>query len=125
MFDKTAINLAREARKQNRLEKLGTNNPICGTCGETDWRVFEQSHVADYGRDDLTVCQCRNCHRKKSDDEKDHPAFNPNADPFLDKIGHFLLGFADMLCQIVEKLYEFGLALIERAAFSNETGTAS
>ena len=33
----------------------------------------------------------------------------------LDSIGHFLLGLADMLRLIVEKLSAFGLALIERA----------
>lgn len=114
------INMAKEKRKQLRLEKLGTNYPICGTCGETDWRCMERSHVADHGRDKTTVCQCRNCHRKKSDTEKDHPAFNPNADPQLDKMGHFLLGLADLLILIIEKLYEFGHILIELAKTSIE-----
>jgi hypothetical protein len=48
-------NLAKERRKQRRLEKLGTNNPVCGICGERDWRCLEDHHVADYKRDDLTV----------------------------------------------------------------------
>lgn len=110
------IELAREARKQRRLEALGTSDPHCGICGETDWRVMELHHVADHGRDDATVCICRNCHRKVSDDQKDHPAFNPTVDPVLDQIGHFLLGLADMLRLIVEKLVAFGLALIALAA---------
>ena len=108
--------LAKETRKQRRCEALGTNNPRCGMCGETDWRCIELHHVADYGRDNATVCICRNCHRKVSDDQKDHPVFDSNADPMLDAVGHFLLGLADMLRLIVEKLYSFGLALIERAA---------
>ena len=120
MYNNNAINLAREAQRQARLDKLGTNNPICGMCGETDWEVMELHHVADHGRDDLTVCICANDHRRVTYDQKDHPAFDPNADPFLDRVGHFLLGLADMLRFIIERLTEFGLALIERAAPSNK-----
>jgi len=108
--------LAREARKQRRLEALGTNDPICGTCGETDWRCMEMHHVAGRKHDGATVNVCRNCHRKVSDDQKDHPASNPAADPMLQSIGHFLLGLADLLRLAIEKLTEFGHALIERAA---------
>lgn len=111
----TDNNLARETRKQRRLEILGTNAPRCGICGESDWRCMELHHIADHGRDDATVCICRNCHRKVSDDQRDHPPFNPNADTVLDSIGHFLLGLADMLRIIVERLYAFGRSLIERA----------
>lgn len=107
---------AREERKQRRLEALGTNDPNCGMCGEADYRCMERHHVADHKRDELTVCVCANCHRKVTDDQKDHPSFNPAADPMLDRIGHFLLGLADMLRLIVEKLYAFGLALIERGS---------
>ena len=35
-----------ERRKQNRLEKLGTETPRCGTCGFNDWRCIEQHHIA-------------------------------------------------------------------------------
>lgn len=108
--------LAREGRRQRRLEAIGTNDPICGMCGENDWRCIELHHVADHGRDESTVRICRNCHRKVSDDQKDHPTINPAADPMLDRIGHFLLGLADMFRLIVEKLYTFGLALIERGS---------
>lgn len=110
-----ATELAKERRKQRRLEVLGSNEPRCGMCGEDDWRCLELHHVADHGRDEATARICRNCHRKVSDDQKDHPAFDPDADPMLDRIGHFLLGLADMLRLIVEKLYAFGLTLIDRA----------
>ena len=112
--------LARETRKQRRLEKLGTNSPLCGDCGVNDWRCLELHHVADHGCDDGTVILCRNCHRRVSDDQKDHPAFDPDADPTLQAIGRFLLGLADLLKLAIEKLTEFGLALIELAA--PETG---
>ena len=107
-----AIERARETRKQRRLEILGTNEPRCAQCGETRWQCIELHHVADHGRDDATVCVCRNCHRVLSDLQKDHPPFDPGADAALSAIGHFLLGLADMLRIVVEKLREFGLTLI-------------
>ena len=105
----------KERRKQQRLVKLGSNNPICGVCGETDWRCLDAHHVADHGRDDVTVAICASCHRKVTDDQKDHPAFDAGADPTLDRIGHFLIGLADLLSIIVEKLLEFAHILIELA----------
>ena len=105
-----------ERRKQSRLEKLGTDKPICGICGNSDWRTIEQHHPAQQMHDDMVVLICANDHRIVTDDQKDHPPFDPAADPLLDKIGHFLLGLADMLKLIVEKLYEYGHALIKRAA---------
>jgi hypothetical protein len=105
----------RERRKQRRLDKLGTNNPRCGTCGEADDRVLELHHVAGRKHDDVTAILCRNCHRKMTDNQKDHPAVITQADPMLASIGNFLLGLADMLSIIVAKLCEFGLALIARS----------
>lgn len=107
---------AREARKQRRLETLGTNEPRCGTCGERDERALEAHHVAGRKCDPATVIVCRNCHRKVSDDQEDHPSFDKVADPTLQAIGHFLLGLADLLRLAIEKLSEFGHALIERAS---------
>ena len=106
---------AREIRKQRRLEKLGSNSPLCGTCGETDDRVLEWHHVAGRKHDPATAVVCRNCHRKVSDDQKDHPAFDPGANPLLHTIGLFLLGLADLLELAIEKMTEFGLTLIELA----------
>lgn len=116
--------LRKEVRKQFRLERMGSNHPHCGACGEGDDRCLEAHHVAGRSRDDATVIICRNCHRKVSDDQKDHPAFNPDADVLLDRVGHFLLGLADMLRLIVEKLVSFGHALIERAAPASTGGEA-
>ena len=93
-----------ERRKQARLEKLGTNSPKCGICGNSNWRCIEQHHIADHKRDGAMALLCANCHRKVTDDQKDHPPFDPEADTLLDAIGHFLLGLADMLRIAVEKL---------------------
>ncbi|GEM_PF-691663 len=115
-IDMNAIELAKETRKQNRLERFGTNMPRCGVCGEADDRCLEAHHVAGRKHDDATVLVCRNCHRKVSDDQRDYPALNPDADAFLDAVGRFLLGLADLLRLIVERLIVFGHELINRAA---------
>lgn len=116
--------LAREARKQNRLERFETNAPRCGVCGEGDDRCLEAHHVAGRKHDDLTVLVCRNCHSKVSDDQRDYPAFDPEADAVLSSIGQFLLGLAALLRLIVEKLIVFGNALIERAKPHSAGGEA-
>ena len=105
----------REMRKQRRLEALRTNDPICFRCSNSDWRCLELHHVADYDCDDTKIIVCRNCHRGLSDDQRSHPPFNPDADPTLHAIGRFLLGLADLLVAIIERLRTFGRTLIERA----------
>ena len=109
--------VAQHIRKQRRLEQLGTDNPRCGVCGDTRWQCIELHHTA--GKDavpDHTVLTCRNCHRMLSDDQRDHPRYDPERDGPWQAIGHFLLGLADMLRLIIEKLREYGLLLTERSA---------
>jgi hypothetical protein len=108
--------LRREKRRQRALERLGTNAPRCAECGETNWRCLEVHHIA--GRDfdnDATAILCRNCHRKLSDDLKDHPEPASSPPGQFDRIGHFLLGLADLLTRLAEKCREFGHVLIEYA----------
>ncbi len=106
---------AKEIRKQNRLEKLGSNHPVCLLCGEDDWRCLEQHHIAGqaYGDDLCTVC--RNCHRKLSDDQKDHPKQISETPTALEAMGHLLIGLADFFALLVAKLKECGQFLIQTA----------
>lgn len=104
-----------ETRKQKRLEKLGSNHPVCVICGESDWRCLEQHHIAGKDYDDSLATTCRNCHRKLSDTQKDHPPKVAQAPSGLESIGHFLVGLADLFALIVEKLREFGRVLIASA----------
>lgn len=110
--------LAREHRKRRRLERLGTNNPACTICGETESLCLELHHIAQHGYGDDTVIVCRNCHRKLSDKQKDHPAPVSNAPSMVECIAHFLLGLADFLILLASKLREHGLYLIEEACKS-------
>jgi hypothetical protein len=108
---------ASERRKQSRLHKLGTNTPRCARCGNSDWRVIEEHHPDSRKRDKLVVLLCANHHRIVTDDQKDHPPGAEGCDLFLLSVGNFLLGLADMFAIIIERLYEFGEALI---ALANE-----
>jgi hypothetical protein len=109
-----------ERRKQQRLRKLRTNEPRCACCGEDRWQALELHHVAGQAHDDEVVIQCRNCHRVLSDAQRDHPAAQSSVDPYLETIGRFLLGLADMLRIAVEQLIEFGTALIARAQLPSQ-----
>jgi len=105
----------KETRRQKRLETLGSNNPVCTICGENDWRCLEQHHISGkaYGNDLCNVC--RNCHRKLSDDQKDHPKQIGRNPATLESIGHLLLGLADFLALLVIRLREYGQILIQNA----------
>lgn len=114
-MQKRIVNMKREAVLQGRLEKLGVNDPVCGMCGETDPRTFELHHPAGRKQNDFTSQICANDHRKMSFEQNLLSPRPRDADPLLYAIGRFLIGLADMFAEIIEKLYEFGIALIERS----------
>lgn len=47
--------------------------------------------------------------------QRDHPAPITTPPTFLEVAGHYLLGLADMLKLVVERLIEFGNRMIEMA----------
>jgi len=106
---------AKEVREQKRLERLGTDNPVCFTCREDDWRCFEQHHPAGQAYHDDVYNVCCNCHRKLSDDQQDHPKQATNPPTMIETIGRYLIGLADMFAMMVDTLRSFGHALIEMA----------
>lgn len=104
---------AKEARKQKRLEVLGSNHPVCVVCGEDSWQCLEQHHIAGQAYSDDLCNVCRNCHRKLSDEQNDHPNQTAKDPTSLETIGHFLLGLADLFALLVERLREYGQSLIQ------------
>ena len=104
-----------ETRKQQRLERLGTNNPKCPGCGETDWRCFEVHHIAGRKFDPSKTPLCSKCHAKASDMQKDQPEQVADPPHPYEGVGQFLHGLANLLELAVEKLREFGNYLIEEA----------
>jgi hypothetical protein len=105
-----------EDRKQQQFRRLGTQNPRCVCCGESDPAVLELHHIA--GRkhsDDLSIV-CANCHRKLSNQQRDHvPPGTTEPEGISAKIGRYLLGLADLFALVVKALREFGHLLIEFA----------
>jgi hypothetical protein len=73
---------------------------------------LERHHIAGQAFDDETVIRCRNCHRKLSDLQKEHPGQKTSPPDLLERIGHFMLGIADLFELLIETLREFGHALI-------------
>jgi hypothetical protein len=107
----TPLNPADRLERQYR--RLGTRNPACLNCGESNPFCLELHHVAGKKHYDDTGIVCRNCHRKLTDQQNDHIQ-QSNAvreHPFA-HIGHYLLGLADFLIMIVNALREFGKTLI-------------
>jgi hypothetical protein len=104
-----------ERRRQQAFERLGTTRPVCATCGESDPHCLEEHHIAGRRCDGAVALICRNCHRKLSDAHKDHPKSSQDPPSLLERAGRFLLGLADMLVLVVEKLREFGSMLIAEA----------
>ena len=108
--------IKREIRRQRALDRLGSSTPRCMHCGEDNPHCLEGHHVAGRANDDEIVIVCRNCHRKLSDDQRDHPPNRGMPPNPLDQTGRFLLGLADLFKMLVGRLEEFGRDLIARAA---------
>src|SRR6516162_9014694 len=108
----STTHLDQEDRLEQNYRRLGTHEPRCVICGETDPRCLEEHHIAGRGYHDDTAIVCRNCHRKLSDAQRDHPPASAAPMEQRTAIGHFLLGLCDFLMAIVERLREFGHWLI-------------
>lgn len=121
---KKVVDMKREAKLQERLEKLGVNDPVCGMCGETDPRTFELHHPAGQKQDEFTSQICANDHRRMSFEQSLLSPMPLGADPLLYAAGRLLIGIADMLGEMIGKLYEFGIALIERSLPAPTGGAA-
>lgn len=104
-----------QRRKQDRLEKLGTQKPVCVICGQSDWRCFEDHHVAGCKYCALTAVHCKNCHAIASEMQRNHPPPIPGTPSMEEAIGRLLLGLADFFEQLIQILRNFGEYLIESA----------
>ena len=116
--------IAREARKQTHLERLGTTTPRCGICGETDWRCLEAHHIAGRHYDPTTAVICRNCHRRLSDDQRDHPKPIDNTPSPQEIWAHMLFGIADFLvlaAETIRGVAEALIAMVRSAAAQRQT----
>jgi hypothetical protein len=112
------IQRKRETRKQKHLERLGADDPCCVVCGETYVGALERHHLAGRAYDEFISIICRNCHRKLSDDQKDHAPKLDNSPALDERLAHFLDGLADFFIELAARLRKFAAELIERAKFT-------
>jgi len=107
--------IRRARRCEATIERLGTNKPACVLCGESDPRTLEKHHLQGQAFGETLLPVCRNCHRKLSDLQKDHPGEITEIPDPLELIAHMLLGLADLFELLVTKFREFAAYLIELA----------
>ena len=111
----------REERLERMLRRLGGRNPACVSCGEDDPRCLELHHPTGRKFSDDVVCICRNCHRKVSDDQKDHPSNRSGLDmKHLTQIRK-LLGRADLFRLLAEQDESEAISIFEQAKQLKET----
>jgi len=114
--DKKKIALKRAIRLERAHERLGSTEPRCLHCGEDFPHCLELHHIAGRAMHDDVVISCRNCHRKLTEFQKDHPPILSQPPHVLELIGRYLLGIADLFRLLIGRLDEFGRKLIELAA---------
>ena len=107
----------KERRRIRAYRRLGSWDAACVVCGETNPHCLEADHIAGKKYSDDTAPLCLNCHRKRTDAQLDHPNLAAKAEPtYLEIVGRYLLGLAELFEMLAERLREFGLRLIEAAA---------
>jgi hypothetical protein len=107
----------KEDRLEQHYRRVGTRAPRCIICGESDPRCLEKHHLAGRRYHEDTVLVCRNCHRKLSDDQRDHVQ-RGQEEPVEGKrttFALFVLGLCDFLLLIVQRLREFAYWLINES----------
>ena len=114
--------LSKEERIAQAKRRLGSDHPVCVTCGHDNPLALELHHLEGQRHGETLAIACRNCHRTLSDDQLDHPKNVPSQDAFLAHVGHLLMGLADLFLLIAERFVEFGQELIARANAAVETG---
>lgn len=108
--------LDRDDRLEQQFRRLGTREPVCVGCGESDPFCLELHHLAGRTQHNDTGIVCRNCHRKLSDLQLGHaPLAAPGSLGHSEIVGHYLLGLADLLSMIAMTLTAFGRRLVGRA----------
>ena len=113
-------NLNKEEREENAKRRLGSDHPVCCSCGHDNPLALELHHLEGQAHGETLAIICRNCHRELSDAQLDHPEDADGQDEFLAHVGHLLLGLADLFRMLAERFVEFGQELIARANASAE-----
>ncbi len=110
-------------RRRDALMRLGMANPACSICGEDNPHCLELHEPGGRRYNDMPVPVCRNCHRKLSDDQRDHPRAEFTPPDSLERHAHALLGLADFFARLSEQFRrtaEMLLVLVRKDAIPPE-----
>jgi hypothetical protein len=106
-------------RLERQYKRLGTRQPICVGCAESDPFCLELHHIAGRKHHALLSIVCANCHKKLSAKQLGHipplPIAASSGQLKMETIGRFLVGVADLLALIVAALKDFGAWLINES----------
>jgi hypothetical protein len=91
-------------------------------CGFDDPAALELHHIPGRAYGDQLVPVCRNCHRLLSDAQKDHPPRRDDPPSDAERIGHFLMGLADLFELLVKRLREFSTKLLAMGGHEQNRG---
>ncbi len=111
-MDPQPVNAAARAARRRHRYPPGT---VCLTCAESDAAtyLFERSHVAGEANEpELTAPQCLNCHRKKTEKDRDLGVSMQPPPTVLHRIAAALAGIGAFLVQLGETLLGYAQALI-------------
>lgn len=100
---------------RERLQQAGFPNPKCALCPESRIWCLELDHLAGRKHDNTCWPLCCNCHEERNFVQRLEPGGCDNPQNQFEVIGRWLLGIAEWLELIIDKLYEFGEYLINRA----------
>lgn len=105
----------RTQRRMAGLSRLGVTNIRC-ICGETRLVCFEADHVDRRSNSDVVWGLCKNCHAARTDrHNSEHPPVSRfPANPF-ERYGHMLLGAADYLEFILQRLRQLAELMFKLA----------
>lgn len=98
-------------RLERQYRRLGTREPCCVLCAESEPYCLELHHIAGRKHDDDVSIVCRNCHRKLSAYQNDHESILGEAHSeayYLQGLGELLALVAPKLKAVAQKLREDG-----------------
>ncbi|WP_146190647.1 hypothetical protein [Marinicauda salina] len=101
----------RDERLERQYRRLGTRNPACVVCGESDPFCLELHHIGEQKHNDELAIVCRNCHRKVTDPQKDRAHVECD-DPEREQLGRLLCGLSDLFAMIGDSLGAWGRKLL-------------
>ncbi len=108
----------KNTRKQQAHQRLGTREPKCAICGLNDWECLDKDHLAGRKYSDEVVILCANCHRKRTDSQKDQPPGLPGPVSDLERKGRTILGAVEHARELCDHLEHIGKDLIESGQLS-------